>query len=306
VKQLFIALAACSLALGCQVGADLEAGALSDDDTAVEEARADRTDRADLALRAVSGFTVPSAVGATETRRVFTSAASFRAYFGSLPAGVDFGREWVAFYSAGVQRTGGYGASVSRVRLSGSGLTLKVTTRLESPGAGCAVTQALTKPVALVAFAAPRPRPEVARFERNDARRDCETAPSCAAVRCRAGTVCVVRDGRATCDVAPGACLTDVDCALHDNYCGGCACDALGRNHRPVTCSDPVACFRQPCQGLVARCDTATNRCRAVAPTSAGVSCGRATCAAGQVCCNASCGICTPPGGACIQLACAE
>jgi hypothetical protein len=35
-----------------------------------------------------------------------------------------------------------------------------------------------------------------------------------------------------------------------------------------------------------------------------GVACGPATCPAGQVCCNASCGICTPPGGACIQIAC--
>jgi len=32
--------------------------------------------------------------------------------------------------------------------------------------------------------------------------------------------------------------------------------------------------------------------------------CGATSCAAGQVCCNSSCGICTQPGGACIQLAC--
>jgi hypothetical protein len=36
----------------------------------------------------------------------------------------------------------------------------------------------------------------------------------------------------------------------------------------------------------------------------AGVTCGRATCASGQVCCNASCGICTPPDGMCAQLEC--
>lgn len=34
------------------------------------------------------------------------------------------------------------------------------------------------------------------------------------------------------------------------------------------------------------------------------VACGPNTCAAGQVCCNASCGICTPPDGVCIQIAC--
>ena len=32
--------------------------------------------------------------------------------------------------------------------------------------------------------------------------------------------------------------------------------------------------------------------------------CGPAVCPPEQVCCNASCGICTPPGGACILIAC--
>jgi hypothetical protein len=36
----------------------------------------------------------------------------------------------------------------------------------------------------------------------------------------------------------------------------------------------------------------------------AGAACGPKTCAAGTVCCNASCGICTPPGGACTQQVC--
>jgi hypothetical protein len=32
--------------------------------------------------------------------------------------------------------------------------------------------------------------------------------------------------------------------------------------------------------------------------------CGDTVCTGGDVCCNASCGICTPPDGACIQIAC--
>jgi hypothetical protein len=32
--------------------------------------------------------------------------------------------------------------------------------------------------------------------------------------------------------------------------------------------------------------------------------CGGTLCPSGQVCCNSSCGICTDPGGFCIQLAC--
>jgi hypothetical protein len=35
-----------------------------------------------------------------------------------------------------------------------------------------------------------------------------------------------------------------------------------------------------------------------------GEPCGGGTCAAGDVCCNASCGICTPPGGMCTMQVC--
>jgi hypothetical protein len=35
-----------------------------------------------------------------------------------------------------------------------------------------------------------------------------------------------------------------------------------------------------------------------------GPTCGQNTCPAGQTCCNASCGICAPMGGVCIQIAC--
>ena len=37
-----------------------------------------------------------------------------------------------------------------------------------------------------------------------------------------------------------------------------------------------------------------------------GVSCGEATCGAGEECCNPSCGICVEPGGACTQQLCGE
>ena len=39
--------------------------------------------------------------------------------------------------------------------------------------------------------------------------------------------------------------------------------------------------------------------------SSGGASCGDAICDAGTVCCNASCGVCTPPGEDCNTLACA-
>lgn len=305
------------------------------DEVAVETASSNANDRADLALRELTGVTVPTTA---ETRRVFTTAASYRAFFGAGAPAVDFSREWVALYAAGVQRTGGYVASVTHVRPSGTGLTLKVTTRLESPGASCIVTQALTRPAAVVAFAIPSPRTGYVRYYRDDTTRDCN-APSCDTVRCTANTHCEVRavqcvrapcpavagcypnvtcanlrcaagshcvegDGGARCDVDPGACLADSDCLLYDNYCGGCACNALGHNQRPVTCTNPVACLRQPCGGLTAHCDTATHRCEAARATSAGVACGRNTCGAGEYCCNASCGTCARMGVLCIQRAC--
>lgn len=36
-----------------------------------------------------------------------------------------------------------------------------------------------------------------------------------------------------------------------------------------------------------------------------GEACGQSMCAMGEFCCNPSCGICAPPGGGCIELACA-
>jgi hypothetical protein len=44
--------------------------------------------------------------------------------------------------------------------------------------------------------------------------------------------------------------------------------------------------------------------CACVPLVVGGEACGDVTCAEGFECCNASCGICTPPDGACIQIAC--
>jgi hypothetical protein len=47
-------------------------------------------------------------------------------------------------------------------------------------------------------------------------------------------------------------------------------------------------------------------RCACVPDEGAaiGATCGPVVCSAGTECCNASCGICTPPGGVCIQQYC--
>jgi hypothetical protein len=41
-------------------------------------------------------------------------------------------------------------------------------------------------------------------------------------------------------------------------------------------------------------------------PVERGPECGPATCAAGQVCCNASCGLCAAPGERCAQYTCGQ
>ncbi len=46
--------------------------------------------------------------------------------------------------------------------------------------------------------------------------------------------------------------------------------------------------------------------CSCVPDPNAGTPCGPTTCSGGDVCCNASCGICTPPGGFCTQQVCAQ
>lgn len=66
--------------------------------------------------------------------------------------------------------------------------------------------------------------------------------------------------------------------------------------------SDPCAVVRCAA-GTVCKAKGKTASC-VVDPNAGGVSCGFNTCAVGDVCCNASCGICTPPDGVCTQQFC--
>ena len=93
-----------------------------------------------------------------------------------------------------------------------------------------------------------------------------DDAPNpCAAILCPTGTQCVVSGDTASCEPVLDACAT-VRCAA------GTHCVANGSSASCVP-------------------DTET-------------PCGDVTCPAGTYCCNASCGMCAPPGFACIQIAC--
>lgn len=94
--------------------------------------------------------------------------------------------------------------------------------------------------------------------------------------------------------------------------CSGlCECNVLGICEKGTVWDDSPSvcgCVEQydPC--IAALCPAGTECVNddgeATCVPFEGVTCGDTTCDTGQVCCNASCGICTPPDGACIQIAC--
>ena len=78
----------------------------------------------------------------------------------------------------------------------------------------------------------------------------------CALVRCRAGTMCEVQDGRAVCVPTPAPeCTSDKECRTFSNYCGGCSCQALSDGEvDPVCKGQIVACLIDPCMHQEAVC----------------------------------------------------
>jgi hypothetical protein len=52
------------------------------------------------------------------------------------------------------------------------------------------------------------------------------------------------------------SCSSASECRTFSDYCGGCACDALGKNDPDPTCdADTVSCFVDPCRDRSATCD---------------------------------------------------
>jgi len=271
-------LTALSLLAACGPLEEMDGLETSDATIVADDSEHDgKADRADIALVAVTGVTVPSSVGQTTTRVVFRTASSFKSYFGLRSTPIDFNSYWVGFYSAGVQRTGGYKASVTRVRLDDAGTRLKMTTRLESPGTGCIVTQALTKPFALVKFKKPRPAAQATLFYKSDTSRNCEPpTPPCATVRCAAGYHCVDTDGTAACvanaTCAATLCGPNTFCYEGDGgaqcvpfqTCAGSSVSCAAGTH----CEDrPIVCVRAPCAPTAPAC--IENACTPAAYTPA-------------------------------------
>jgi len=107
----------------------------------------------------------------------------------------------------------------------------------------------------------------------------------CAAVRCKAGRHCEVTEVQ--CIQAP--CPPLVECVLDDEG-GAPGCEL-------IDCRPGDKCVEDA---------SGAGSCVPGDGGEVGVECGKNTCAVGEVCCNESCGICTPPDGACIELYCGD
>lgn len=280
-----VALAATALVAGC--GGDAADGDELIEEGEVLEAQADdKSDRAPLAFELFADEIGDR--GTRETRRVFTTAASYRSYFGhAAPASVNFGREWVVFYSAGTKSTGGYKANISKIATSASGRTLKVTTALESPGADCRVTFALTKPFVLAKFRKPTPRPAYVSYYRDDTVKECEVAPSCDRVQCEEGTHCELREVwcvRAPCYPQP-QCVPDdagVTCAnarcARNHYCydgdDQVRCiPYLTCDNAELACAPGAACVDGPIACVTAPCPPSAPTCQWQCPADGWINC---------------------------------
>ena len=180
------------------------------DEAELEEGSDDaKTDRPDLALTVINADAPEDAeIGKVG---VIKSKTAWKAVFGTTaPASIKFDQYWVAYYTAGAQTSGGYSASITHVRLSDTGKTLKISTRLDAPGADCFTTQAITFPYAVVKFKKPAsPAPTTSRYFRET------KVNSCSQQACPNGTIVneptfsPVGTGNEQCEVADAHCLTN-------------------------------------------------------------------------------------------------
>lgn len=88
-------------------------------------------------------------------------------------------------------------------------------------------------------------------------------------------------------------------CAASESCAAGEVCSVeLGVCDSPPGCGGPETACPAVCYG------TCVPKKDPPPPPPKGEPCGAATCDAGMVCCNASCGVCVPPGGGCTKQAC--
>jgi hypothetical protein len=195
---------------------------------------------------------------------------------------------------AGTRSTGGYEARILGITL-GSG-RLRVTTRLNSPGASCFLVLGTTRPFAMVAFTIPRSAIEAVTYLRHDRVRECSSA-TCASTRCPGDTYCTMRSGRPSCEryetcastnrvclvgsrcvdlptvciAGSQSCLPPSVPACVENRCADLQCRAgeycevgsWGAVCVPYrTCADPIVCFPGThCEDRLVVCIAGSSSC---------------------------------------------
>ena len=179
----------------------------SGDDTELaeptDEVEAEKADEATLALTKLD-VAAPTEIVA-ERVGVIKTKTRWREVFGTTaPASVNFSRQWVAYYTAGAQSSGGFSASVTKIRVSPSGKTVTIVTNLDAPGAGCFVTLSITHPYAVVAFKKPAVTPTSVRYSKQTTQYSCEA--ECRQVDVESSYISST-DGK-QCEVTTEHCLT--------------------------------------------------------------------------------------------------
>jgi hypothetical protein len=194
--------------------------------------------------RDVEVIEVPfSRVTDTELRRLFEDQASFEALLGEAPAGIDWARQALFYYSAGSD-AGPARVFVEGARLSRSGKTLTFRTRKETLAEGC---DAPIRAAVLVVIERPERAPEYVRWEHEDTARNCPEDRSCTNDgECAAHLTCVGKptDGSGTHGICRDTklpagfaelCATPIGCAP------GLLCAGLSRGAEGVCVSDWMA-----------------------------------------------------------------
>lgn len=266
---------------------------------------------------------------ASERRVLIRSRDAYVSYFGHAPpAAVDLAKEWVIFYAAGPQKTGGFKASLASLVLApiAGETVLQAVTTLDAPGADCAVTPEPTTPYALVKFAA---QPGIASidFSRVDTTSACGgTTNPCAAALCPTGTTCVVLDSyppMAKCEpiktppddpCATVRCAAGTHCVAEQVQCVRAPCPPIAKCEPDAPAVHCGGIAGRPCPGQGVCSDDPSDGCD---PKNGGADCGglcscpvnHAACAKGLTFNNdpAVCACVAPPGGvACGKKTCAS
>lgn len=124
--------------------------------------------------------------------------------------------------------------------------------------------------------------------------------PECGRTSCNVGDVCC----NASCGICtpPDGMCTQQVCLEEEPAAG----EPTGITCVNVRCASGTHCEMVEVQCIRAPCNPVPQCTPHVPSPESGASCGQNTCAAGQECCNQSCGICTDPGKGCIKLFCPD